>query len=547
MACGSEVVTEPDPLVGATLDGRYQIEALVGRGGMGSVYRARHLLMDQRVAVKVLRRDLASDATAARRFVREAKSSFRFDHPNCVRVSDLGVTPDGVPYLVMEYLDGRTVGDEIHYDGPFSPDRVAHIARQLCDALAHAHALSLIHRDLKPDNIMLLPRAGDADFTKVFDFGLAKLFDQPEGGGVSMFSMAALTQEGTIFGTPEYMSPEQATGQPLDPRSDIYAVGVIMYEMLTGSLPLKGTSYMGTLSAHVKEVPIPPCTRRPDLGIPPALDALVMKCLAKRATLRPQTAAEVAEVLARLHAELLQGGRRSASAVATSATVDLSSEASEATHAARAQAVTQAVGASQTDEWLRGVSRGRRRRWGIALATCALLIGGVAVAVTMRGDDSSPRETAAGRALDVDASYVVGPAPRPPRSDRSAVAMTHDAGAPPRPVRAAPPDGGQRTPAASVVRARASTRSTLKRSAARQRVATHLAAAGAARRAGNTLKQIAEAHEALGLDRRSTRAAYLLGDALIRSGDKDNGCKYLRRARRSSSARTRARQAGCRR
>ncbi|HUH02298.1 MAG TPA: serine/threonine-protein kinase, partial [Kofleriaceae bacterium] len=219
VGAGPPGATTDAPLIGAVFDGRYRLEARIGRGGMGDVYRGTHLMMAQLVAVKVLRPDLAGDETAARRFAREARGVFAMDHPNCVRVFDFGYEPAAaVMYLVMEHLDGRTVGDELHIDGPMAAARVAHVGAQIAAVLEQAHAAGLIHRDLKPDNIMLLRRGDDADFAKVLDFGLAKLYE-PDSAGTTMFSRAALTQEGTVFGTPEYMSPEQATGQELDPRS----------------------------------------------------------------------------------------------------------------------------------------------------------------------------------------------------------------------------------------------------------------------------------------------------------------------------------------
>src|SRR5688572_21995825 len=180
---------------------------------MGAVYRATHTLMDKVLAVKVLRPALASDEAAARRFRREAKSASRLDHDHCIRVTDFGVTDEGLLYLVMELLQGVSLGETIHAKGALPPARTVRIAGQVADALAHAHDLGIVHRDLKPDNIYLVHKGGDPDFVKVLDFGLAKVLEAEPTGGKT-------TQAGVVFGTPEYMSPEQAEGRPLDGRSD---------------------------------------------------------------------------------------------------------------------------------------------------------------------------------------------------------------------------------------------------------------------------------------------------------------------------------------
>jgi serine/threonine protein kinase len=240
-----------DPLLGRTLDDRVRIEARIGRGGMGDVYRARHLFLDQAVAIKVLAEHRASEPDATRRFVREAKSSFLLDHPHCVRVTDLCATSDGLLYLVMEYLDGRTVGEELDVDGAMAAARALHVARQVAEALGHAHHKGLAHRDLKPDNIMLIARDGDPDFAKVLDFGLAKAFDDNIARAAAV-SISPLTRDGLVFGTPDYMSPEQAIGGDAGPAADLYALGAVLYHMLTGAPPFVGASPMEVLTHHVR-------------------------------------------------------------------------------------------------------------------------------------------------------------------------------------------------------------------------------------------------------------------------------------------------------
>lgn len=269
-------MTADDELLGATLDGRYRIEARIGAGGMGTVYRARHLMLGERVAIKVLRPDAGEADEAARRFVREARSTFRVDHPHCVRVTDLGAT-GGLLYLVMEHLDGRTARRELEVDGALAPVRVAHVAAQVCSALAAAHDLGLIHRDLKPDNLMLLRRGADADFVKVLDFGLAKMFD-PDGALATALSLSPLTREGLVFGTPEYMSPEQLVGNKVDHRADIYSLGVVFYELLTGELPHEDLK--------------PPSSRTRRIQIDVRLDEVVLRALEKMPERRYQQASE---------------------------------------------------------------------------------------------------------------------------------------------------------------------------------------------------------------------------------------------------------------
>ncbi|HTM23379.1 MAG TPA: serine/threonine-protein kinase [Kofleriaceae bacterium] len=515
-----------DPLIGVLLDGRYGIEARIGKGGMGAVYRATHAMLGERVAVKVLHPDLAADPDAARRFVREARGTFRIDHPNCIRVSDFGLDPaQRVLYLVMEYLDGRTVGDEIGVDGPIASQRVIHIMRQVSAALDAAHAAGMVHRDLKPDNLMLFRRGDDPDFVKVLDFGLAKLFE-PDSAGTTMFQLAKVTQEGTVFGTPEYMSPEQATGQALDPRSDIYAAGVCMYEMLTGVMPFRGGNVLATLSKQVREQATPPAQRRPELGIPPALDALVMACMAKRAADRPQSARELG---AHLDTMAIAGPRpsRLPRQVAASPTVDLTDQADQLPAPPRLPAVPPPARTESADpgpETLAAAGLAPRRgrlRW-LLLALLLLGAGGVGLALIRSGgdgDDGGGGVSAAAGPVDAGAR----PAPPSRPVDAGAPTAGGDAG-PARP----PPNPRDRD-----------------RELAREKARTYLEAAARARRAGQTLKEIAALDSALAAEPGNREAAYRLGDALLRSGDKPRACKYLRRASSLAAARARAREAGC--
>jgi serine/threonine-protein kinase len=239
-----------DPLVGSELEGRYRVLRVIGEGGMGIVYEGEHVLIERRVAIKVLRDDFCKRADVVERFRREAKSASRIGHPNIVDVLDFGETPTGASYFVMEMLHGEDLADVLAREGALSPERAALIVYQCCHALAAAHDKGIVHRDLKPENIFLIERDGSADFVKIVDFGVAKMSEQ------EVSSPRRLTRSGMIFGTPEYMSPEQAIGQAPDHRADIYALGVTLYELLTGRVPFQGESFMSVLSKHAnKQVP----------------------------------------------------------------------------------------------------------------------------------------------------------------------------------------------------------------------------------------------------------------------------------------------------
>lgn len=282
---------EPSSRVGTVLDGRYRIERLLGQGGMGLVYRAHHLAMDRPVAVKVLRGNLASDPVAARRFALEAKTTTKVDSPNAVKVFDFGITSDGEYFMVMEYLDGRTAQRELDVDGPMELRRALHVIRQALAGLAAAHAVGVIHRDVKPENLLLMRQGNDPDACKVLDFGVAKLMVQAADAGT------ALTREGMVFGTPEFMSPEQACGQPLDGRSDLYSLAATLYTLLTGEPLFRGSSAVEILSKHVTTPP-PRLVQRPGLEHLHALDQVLQRALAKKPDDRFRDAAELERALA---------------------------------------------------------------------------------------------------------------------------------------------------------------------------------------------------------------------------------------------------------
>ncbi|MEZ4402152.1 MAG: serine/threonine-protein kinase [Kofleriaceae bacterium] len=300
----AEIAQAAEALVGQELDGRYRIDALLGAGGMGAVFRGWHRFMDTPVAIKVLRPHLARDPHAAQRFVREARGTLKVASEHAVKVLDFAVTDGGLLYMVLELLEGRTIAAELTADGPMAPRRAVRVARQVCDALAAAHRVGLIHRDLKPDNLMLVRRHADPDFVKVLDFGLAKVM---EGTGEQALSMAALTQGGIVFGTPDYMAPEQALGQPLDGRCDLYALGATLFEMLTGAPPFPRESPLEVLAAHVRDAPPRLAAVRPGVELAP-LERVVAACLAKQPADRPADADALGAMLA--EAELALTGAR---------------------------------------------------------------------------------------------------------------------------------------------------------------------------------------------------------------------------------------------
>jgi serine/threonine protein kinase len=275
-----------DPLVGHTLDDKYHLEARLGIGGMGTVYRARHVLIDRPVAVKVLNQRFVEDEAARKRFRREARAAGRLQHTNAVTVTDFGESNDGYVYLVMELLEGRTLRDVLAKEAPLDAARSVSLMLQISAAVGAAHEAGIIHRDLKPANIFIVQRAEVPALVKVLDFGIAKLaaesFDEDEP--------MTLTQVGTIIGTPRYMAPEQCNGAMLTPAADVYSLGVILYEMLTGTVPFSGSTPLAIAMKHTSEIPRSP--RDFVSSIPPALEEIVLHTLEKQPQDRPANAEE---------------------------------------------------------------------------------------------------------------------------------------------------------------------------------------------------------------------------------------------------------------
>jgi serine/threonine protein kinase len=294
-------------LVGVVLSGRYRIERLIGEGGMGAVYQAEHTHMRKRLAVKVLHPEMSRLPEVVARFEREAMAAAHIEHPNVASATDFGKLEDGSFFLVLEYVEGKSLR-EVIAEGRLELGRALHITRQVAGALARAHALGIVHRDLKPENVMLVARDGDADFVKVLDFGIAKV---PVGElvGEAKAPGQALTQLGMVYGTPEYMAPEQALGQAVDPRADLYALGIMTFEMITGARPYDHESKVTLLGRHVT-APIPRMAdRAPDADEPPEIDAIVTRLLAKEASARFADARQLIDALDAATMQLMARGR----------------------------------------------------------------------------------------------------------------------------------------------------------------------------------------------------------------------------------------------
>ncbi|HWP44335.1 MAG TPA: serine/threonine-protein kinase, partial [Blastocatellia bacterium] len=277
---------EEDKLIGTVLDDKYRLEEKIGAGGMGKVYRATHIQMDHTVAIKILDPRLSSDHRALERFRQEAHAAAFIKHPNVVGVTDFGVTKaTGIAYLVMEFLEGVELREKIHHEKQLDFEESFIIVHQVCLALNAAHTKGIIHRDLKPDNIWLIKSEDGIERVKVLDFGIAKL-KTPD---VS----TRLTQQGMVIGTPQYMSPEQCRGEELDARSDIYSLGVIIYEMISGQVPFDASSPMAIVLKHTSDAPPPLSEFRPD--VPAPIEKMVMRALSKDPKDRQQSAAEIAQ------------------------------------------------------------------------------------------------------------------------------------------------------------------------------------------------------------------------------------------------------------
>ncbi|MEP7048715.1 MAG: protein kinase [Pseudomonadota bacterium] len=288
-------MTDPtDPMLGTLAAGRYRIIKPLGEGGMGHVYLAEHVAIEKRVALKVLRAEYAGKGEIVKRFQQEAISASRIKHPNVLDVFDFGQLDNGCFYLAMEFLEGNDLADELQRRRVLDAATGIRVSMQICRALAAAHANGVVHRDMKPENVFLQRTADGEEIVKIVDFGIAQLRSKD---AAAPETKRRLTRTGMIFGTPEYMSPEQAGGKHADLRADIYAVGIIMYEMFTGAVPFTGETFLGVLTKHLNDPPPALSSVFPELAISAQLQAVIMRALVKEPSLRYQTMLEFAQAI----------------------------------------------------------------------------------------------------------------------------------------------------------------------------------------------------------------------------------------------------------
>ncbi len=419
-AQGPEAV---DPLIGRTLANRYQIEVRLGEGAMGSVYRARHIKVGRPFAVKILHAKLLSDAKVALRFEREAELAGKLRHPNVIGVVDVGETEEGLRYMVMDFAEGKDLAGLL-VEAPMPAARVMNLTRQLLEGLFHAHEQGLIHRDFKPENVIIERDAHGHEVPRIVDFGIAILRE----GGESSDSEGRLTTNGLVLGTPHYMAPEQAVADPIDHRIDLFALGIVIYEMLCGKLPFDGT---GAEIARANLLLDPPMIeqRVPYLEVDPLLEAFARRLMAKRRESRPPTARAAREIL-----DLIERDRAAAAAALgvpteitrnrkPAITLDSMPRAPEPPPMVAAPMIVQAptpaplpvrenLETSITEPLDDGKSRKR-----LVLGLAAVVVGGVLAFIIITKAGGGHRDapvTTAAIVIDAAPELVVPPQPPPP-------------------------------------------------------------------------------------------------------------------------------------
>ncbi len=402
-ASGSLPQAQSPSLVGQILDGRYRITRKLGEGGMGEVYAADHVHIEKRFAIKLLRQEIVSNPEAVTRFRQEARSSSSIGHRNIIDIEDFGQLSDGRIYMCMELLNGSALNDLLTQ--PIGVDRLLNILIQTGHGLAAAHAKGIIHRDMKPENIFVTIGPGGEDVPKILDFGIAKVSGND--------GQNHLTRTGTIFGTPFYMAPEQALGNPVDARTDIYAVGVIMYECFGGSLPFQGDSFMGILTQHITMEPEPIVQRAARAGrqLPPGLAEVISSCMQKNPAQRFQTMDELVNVLIQIYRSIVGPGM--------STYMEAFPVLPSAAHTAQPTPVptprypsgsasgSAAMATSGNSE----VYAAPRSKAGLVVAVLAVLAvgGGVAAFVVMGNRREAPGKTPGSCALGLDRVHGLGP------------------------------------------------------------------------------------------------------------------------------------------
>jgi serine/threonine-protein kinase len=377
-----------DPLIGVVVAERYRIVDPLGRGGMGIVYKVEHIRIGKLLAMKLLTGELSRNPEVVRRFKQEALTASKLSSPNTVQVFDFGVS-DGLTYLVMEMVTGEDLARTLRTTGPMPFARLGKIVIQVCSSLAEAHQKGIVHRDVKPENVMLVRGRDQVDVAKVLDFGLAKLREGSELNDV--------TSQGAIVGTPYFMAPEQIRGEAVDNRTDIYALGALMYRALTGHYPFNGPTPMSVFTKHLTEIPVPPVLRAPELSIPFGASNIVLKALAKDPADRYQ---KIEDLQAALVAEVRAAGTSSVEDLLDSGQVRRLARVADGVQQAKAEVATR-------DEFERYERKLRRQRWGLYAGVAVLLAatGGAGVvgvrlyrkekAESTRGLEIEPNNTAA--------------------------------------------------------------------------------------------------------------------------------------------------------
>ncbi len=446
-------MTDPnDALIGTLAAGRYRIMKLLGEGGMGQVYLAEHVAIEKRVALKVLRSEYATKGEIVTRFQQEAISASRIKHPNVLDVFDFGQLDNGCFYLAMEFLEGCDLADELTRRRVLDAGTGIRVSMQICRALAAAHANGVVHRDMKPENVFLQRTADGEEIVKIVDFGIAQLRSKDDA---VVETKRRLTRTGMIFGTPEYMAPEQASGKHADLRADIYAVGIIMYEMFTGAVPFTGETFLGVLTKHLNQPAPLMNVVYPELTISPQLQAAIMRALEKDPGVRYQTMLEFAQAISGTPDAAALGYRPTVSSVAEHSMSFLPHAPGSPTAQQFVQTVqsptTGALGAIRAAETVdkRGTEAARaetqlgaeatvrppaRSRGGIvtAVVVVAALAAGAGVFMAKRGASTAPSPEVRALGAPVQAAAIptaaptpsVSPAPEPPKSGEGTATVT---------------------------------------------------------------------------------------------------------------------------
>ncbi|MBI2394687.1 MAG: serine/threonine protein kinase [Deltaproteobacteria bacterium] len=420
--------TGPDPLLGRLINDRFKVVSLVARGGMGKVYKAEQAPLGRVCAIKVLNPNYSGDHDPEfhKRFFLEASISSKLTHPNTVTIFDYGRTDDNIYYMAMEYLEGRTLHRTLREEGPFVEERATHIARQVCRSLREAHSLGVIHRDLKPANVYLIEHGDEKDFVKVLDFGLVKNIEEGKGED--------LTQTGLFMGSPKYMAPEQIRGEHVDARTDIYALGVILYEMVTGKVPFDRPNSVNILMAHVNE-PVPKLRdMNPSIAVSEALEATIYKCVEKNPDDRYKSMDEVLGALKRAGGGAMTG---TISGADRSGGFDMLSTTGsftpQPTPGLNALSPDSGSGAILANAGAAAEKRGSKTPLIIGGVVALLAVAGIIAMVSSKGSDSgaatNPSTTAAATAAPTPTPTPTpspAPAPAPSPTAEEAVKLKVD-------------------------------------------------------------------------------------------------------------------------